>query len=103
MRSLKTFSLSAVLSSVLLVSGGQGQQPTPMIIVQAANAAPSGTPVVAAPPNAETGSAIDAATKALEQVKAVNEETLKKQETVLQQLDELQKAAEQLKIFSKRV
>jgi hypothetical protein len=74
-----------------------------MIIVQAANAAPSGTPVVAAPPNAETGSAIDAATKALEQVKAANEETLKKQETVLQQLDELQKAAEQLKIFSKRV
>ena len=28
---------------------------------------------------------------------------LKKQEAMLQQLDELQKAAEQLKVFSKRV
>jgi len=35
-------------------------------------------------------------------VKAANEATLKKQEAMLQQLDELQKGAEQLKVFSKR-
>jgi len=41
-------------------------------------------------------------TKALEEVKAANAETIKKQEAMLQQLDELQKAAAQLKIFSHR-
>jgi hypothetical protein len=35
-------------------------------------------------------------------MKATNAETLKKQEAVLQQLDELQKAAEQMKAFGKR-
>ena len=35
-------------------------------------------------------------------VKAANDETLKRQEATLQQLDDLQKAAEQLKIFAKR-
>lgn len=35
-------------------------------------------------------------------MKAANEEMLRKQEATLQQLDEIQKAAEQLKIFSKR-
>ena len=35
-------------------------------------------------------------------MKAANAETLKKQETTLQQLDELQKAAEQIKVFTKR-
>ncbi len=38
----------------------------------------------------------------LQQMKETNAETLKKQEAALQQLDEIQKAAEQLKIFSKR-
>ena len=38
----------------------------------------------------------------LQQMKAANEETIRKQEAMLQQLDELQKAAEQLKIFAKR-
>jgi hypothetical protein len=35
-------------------------------------------------------------------MKATNEETLKKQQAALQQLDDLQKAAEQLKTFGKR-
>lgn len=38
----------------------------------------------------------------LQQMKAANEEILKKQQDTLQRLDELQKAAEQLKVFSKR-
>jgi hypothetical protein len=38
----------------------------------------------------------------LQQMKVANEDILKKQEATLQRLDEIQKAAEQLKVFSKR-
>ena len=38
----------------------------------------------------------------LQEIKAANEEMLKKQEAALQQLDELQKAADEIKVFSKR-
>ena len=40
--------------------------------------------------------------KAILGMKAANEEILKKQAAALQQLDELQKAVEQLRIYSKR-
>ena len=40
--------------------------------------------------------------KMLQEMKAANEEMLKKQEAALQKLDELQKAADEVKIFSKR-
>ena len=38
----------------------------------------------------------------LQETMTANDEMLKKQEATLQQLDELEKAADQLKIFSKR-
>jgi hypothetical protein len=102
MRAMRRFTMSALAGGVLFVGNIQAQQPTPpMIIVQAANA-PTATPVPAAASAADTGG-IEIAIKALEQVKAANEAMLKKQEAMLQQLDELQKAAEQLKVFSKRV
>jgi hypothetical protein len=50
----------------------------------------------------ENSSSLQAAVKALQQAKAANAETLKRQEATLQQLDDLQKAAEQLKVFAKR-
>jgi hypothetical protein len=73
-----------------------------MVVVQPAT--PS-APASAAPATAATPSdaAVANAIKMLEQIKATNDTTLKKQEAMLQQLDELQKAAEQLKVFSKRV
>jgi hypothetical protein len=43
-----------------------------------------------------------AAIKLLQETKAANEEILKKQEAALQRLEELQKAADEVKIFSKR-
>jgi hypothetical protein len=42
------------------------------------------------------------ALKQLQELKAANEELLKKQDAALQKLDELQKAADEIKIFSKR-
>lgn len=102
MRAMRPFTMSVLAGGALFVANIQAQQPTPpMIVVQAANA-PTATPVPTAAPAADTG-AVEIAIKALEQVKAANEATLKKQEAMLQQLDELQKAAEQLKVFSKRV
>ena len=83
---------------LLRASEAQNQSPAPMIIVQAASA--SSTPAVSHP--AENYSSLQAAITALQQVKAANEETLKKQQATLQQLDQLQKDAEQLKIFAKR-
>jgi hypothetical protein len=96
----KKISLALAVVSVFLfrVSDAQDQSPAPMMVVQAASA--SSTPYVSHP--SENGSALQVAIKALQQAKAANEETLKKQEAALQQLDELQKAAEQLKVFAKR-
>jgi hypothetical protein len=45
---------------------------------------------------------VAAALKALTEVKAANAETLKRQEAVLDKLDEMQKAVDQLKIFAHR-
>jgi hypothetical protein len=99
MRAFKSLGVSLALAA-LGVCFANAQQPTPqMIIIQAAGAPAAATP--APPPPVETAT-IEAAIKLLEQTKAANEETLKKQEALLEQLDEIQKAAEQLKVFSKR-
>ena len=58
-------------------------------------------PVATAAATVDTVS-MPAALKLLQEMKAANAETLKKQEATLQQLEELQKAAEEIKVFSKR-
>ena len=77
----------------------RAQSPTP-IVVQAATAttATAPTPI----PVAKDAEPNPIAIRMLQQMKAANEDVLKKQEATLQRLDEIQKAAEQLKIFSKR-
>ena len=99
----KVVALLVALVALCFVTHASAQQPTPaQVVVQAANVSST---AAAAPKQAASNSSspsVQAAIKALEQTKAVNEETLKKQEATLQQLDELQKAAEQLKVFAKR-
>lgn len=95
----------AVLGLALLffVEQAVAQQPTPpLMVVQAANAPAAPTVSRTAPAPDKSSPSLQAAIKALQQAKAANDETLKRQEAMLQQLDELQKAAEQLKVFSKR-
>ena len=75
------------------------QTPAP-IIVQAVGQTPA-----AAAKRAGAGSAADSLLAALPQLQEMlttNAATIKKQEAALATLDELQKAAEELKIFSKR-
>jgi hypothetical protein len=88
--------------TVLLITGGvKAQSPTP-IVVQAA----SGTTVTSTSPKAVTTASdahsIPDAIKLLEQVKAANDEVLAKQKAALERLNELQDAADQLRIFAKR-
>ena len=74
------------------------QSPMPVIV-------PAMTPATTAKvqaPAPENSASLQAAVKILEQIKAANEETLKKQVATLEQLAQLEKAAEQIKIYTKR-
>ena len=92
----------------LLLSASQAQQPTPaMVVIQAANGpmAPAPAQAVANKPAAvspDADAALQAAFKCLQETKAANAQILKKQEDMMQSLDDLQKTADQLRIFSKR-
>ena len=96
MSTKKLFFLTFLCSAGL--SGAYAQSPAPVIVVPAATEAAGAT-------NANLPATPDSAAEAiklLEQMKATNAETLKKQEETLQRLDELQKAVEQLKVYTKR-
>jgi len=98
MITISRFFSTLLILIVLSVVTVNGQSPIPVIVPGASGAA--ATPV--SPPAMQDSGALKAALKTLQEMKAANEEMLKKQEATLQQLDEIQKAAEQLKIFSKR-
>jgi hypothetical protein len=99
LRAAKLFLLFVAL--FLAASLGRAQSPAPIVV----EAASSSTTSVAAKPQAPATKdpvSLEAAIRSLEEMKAANAELLKKQQATLQRLDELQQAAEQLKIFSKR-
>jgi hypothetical protein len=95
---IKTAIFSAIAAGLLALGAVNAQSP---VIVQAADAAPANS---AAPVRATSAPASDTKTmlQALQAMQAMNDATIKKQEAALATLDELQKAAEELKIFSKR-
>ena len=91
--------------AAMSILAAKAQSPAP-IVIQAASAATVSSEAASAAtvsaPAAQDFEALQTALKSLEEIKAANDETLKKQEATLQQLDELQKAADQVKIFGKR-
>jgi hypothetical protein len=94
---MRTAALS-VLLAFALASLLPAQSPIPVIV-------PVATPAVArsqAPAPSQSSDSLQAALKMLREMKAANEETLRKQAATLEQLDELEKAAEQIKIYTKR-
>jgi hypothetical protein len=97
MSAKKLFFLTFLCSAWLSVA--YAQSPAPVIVVPAANEAGPVATNVNLPATPDSAAE---AIKVLEQMKETNAETLKKQEETLQRLDELQKAVEQLKIYSKR-
>ena len=88
-----------VFAAFLAVGAVSAQSPKP-IVVQAASAT-TATSTTSAPIAADVHSIPDAI-KLLEQIKAANDEVLAKQKAALERLDELQDAADQLRIFAKR-
>ena len=96
MRQIFCMSIVAMIS----IFGARAQSPVPIVIQAASPAAVTATLPTAA--TMQNSASVETAIKLLEQMKAKNEEMLKKQGAALQQLDELQQAAEQMKIFSKR-
>ena len=83
--------------AVLLFGSALAQ--TPVIVQPANQTVPAQTTKAqAAPDDAEVLAAI----KSLEEMKAANDEMLKKQQATLDALDQLQKDADQLRIFAKR-
>ncbi len=82
----------------LIVAHAPAQSPAPVVAQPAATI----TPRPAMPAPATSAALSDAPYNALLQVKAANEEILRKQAETLRQLSEIEKAADQIKIFSKR-
>ena len=83
MKSLLTF-----LTTILIVGVAFAQTSAP-VVVPAASATTAPVP----PALPQSAASASSALKALEDLKAANDEFLKKQDATLQQLDELQKAA----------
>lgn len=86
--------LAFVLAAFTLVGILTAQSPLPVIVP--AVTAPQAPAVPA------SASSIQAALKMLQETKAANEETLRKQAATLEQLDELEKTADQIRIYTRR-
>ena len=95
---IKTSIFSVLTALVLALGAVEAQTP---VIVQAADATPE-NPAARAPAGGTRCGRLEKHVAGLAGDAGPNEATIKKQEAALALLDELQKAAEELKIFSKR-
>ncbi len=94
------FLFVALTLGTLAISSIDGQSPAP-VIIQAVTPAP-GAPTAVAPAPATPAADSKEMMQLLQEMQATNAATIKKQEAALQTLDALQKAAEELKTYSKR-
>lgn len=90
--------LLSCVAAFVLTCTLSAQSPVP-VIVPAVTPATESAKGPAAP---DSAASLQAALKMLQEMKAANEETLRKQAATLEKLDELEKAAEQIKIYTKR-
>ena len=93
MRRVRIFIISAATLAGAVIGVAQTSEPTP-VTLQAATSVPAED----AKQQAEMAENI----RQLQELKAQNDEILKQQQAALEALDELQKDAEQLRIYSKR-
>jgi hypothetical protein len=86
------------LALVLALSISQAQTSAPTVVA----AVPQANAPATAQPGAASAGSTQPALEALQAMKAANDAILKNQAATLQRLDEMEKAVEQLKIFSRR-
>jgi len=88
-----------IFTTAVLLAANLWAQSPPIVVDAAASPVPA-TKVTSAT-SKDSGSIVEAI-KALEAAKATNAELLKKQEATSLALDELQKEADQIRVFTKR-
>jgi hypothetical protein len=84
-------------AAVFWLVTAQAQTPTP-VIVPAATQPPTAPVAVPEKPESDLSNNL----KALQEIKAANDELLRKQQATLELLDQIQKEADQMRILSKR-
>lgn len=106
MQMLRIYTIAAAMFGCAIIGVAQTSEPTVIGVPQTSEPTPaavSTAPPIAAPANAEKEQEEMAESiKELQELKAQNDELLKEQQATLDQLDQLQREAEQLRIFSKR-
>ena len=106
MQMLRIYIIGAVMLGGAIIGVAQTSEPTVIGVPQTSEPIPAPTPT--APTTAAGAEAVKeqeemaASIKELQELKARNDELLKEQQATLDQLDQLQRDAEQLRIFSKR-
>jgi hypothetical protein len=89
--------LSLAMAALVVFTAG-AQTPMPIIVPAMTPANTAQSPVTAAVTTASTQTTL----KALQALKAANDEILKQQAATLEKLDEIEKAANEIRIYSKR-
>jgi hypothetical protein len=87
-----------IFTAAVLVSIANAQSPSPIVVPAMTPPTTAKSPAAPAVASASTESTL----KALQAIKDANAEILKQQETTLQKLDELEKAAQEIRIYTKR-
>ena len=93
MQTVRIFIISAAMLAGAVIGVAQTSEPTPVTLQTATS-----VPAEDAKQQAEMAENI----RQLQELKAQNDEILKQQQAALDTLDELQKDAEQIRIYSKR-
>lgn len=94
---MRTF-IPTAAAFALFISIGAAQTPMPVVVPAMTPATTAQSPVTTAVTTASTQTTL----KALQAIKAANDEILKQQAATLLKLDEMEKAAQEIRIYSKR-
>jgi len=97
MRTMRVFIIGAAMLACTVIGIAQTSEPTPLVIPTQ----PTPAPADAAREQAEQAE-LAADIKELQELKAQNNEILKDQQVALDVLEQLEKDADQLRIYSKR-
>jgi len=87
-----------IFAAAVLVSIASAQSPPPIVVPAMTPATTAKSPATPAVTTVSTQTTL----KALQEIKAANTEILKQQEATLQRLDEIEKAANEIRIYTKR-